>query len=765
MTILLKIIKFNSLIPNRTLYRLPSILFCCFFLMYHTGWTQSCSCIEYIYLNETSGGGKVHKFQTNADGSFNEVQTNGGAWYPGSGESELTAPHGLGTDLNGFLYIAEAIWPASTSQDIRRLTCDGEIFLESDFKIDAVGFNFVTIGNKLYNNPPDWGEVGDTLYAYDLCTGGSLVDHLCLNHSGTRLFDWGMTKDANDVMYSTGQTGGVTHVWRYTEADFANTDCIDPWLVSSPSGSFPSPGDKFLPPAPAQIRGITVPGDGFMYIVDWAIDEEDDLIGSRVLKYTETGEFVLASPLDTSADMSGYYEAHGVVYSEVNNLLYISTTSPLDDCVAIIDPATMTYVGAAVPFVNETTRSKGIAIQKECCPTNNNLTIDKTLCAMSINQTIFLQELIDCDGIICEGTWQEGTGNTGLTYNSCNNSVTIDALNGCGTFTLGSTGAGNNAQCGVFEITINIEIKEVNAPIIAGTQALCSSDAPAPFTVSSAATGSGTITYQWQESSEELTGYTNIVGAATATYQAPAGIVNTTYYRVIASVADGCSSESCSDTSNVVQLTVGEQPEVECEYRLQKQVDWITGDCSPMLCLDGRLELSATPNNYTSYEWSGPNGFNGRGDANGNLLISNCLLADQAGTYTVTVTNENGCTGTTSIDIGLKDCPCNLNSTVSNQTYLDNNTTDVQQHTFTYQLDISGSGEQGWLLYDVVSGNTHEIIDRNSTDKTLNLGPFPVDQNGSLYILMNAENTACFQSIGVNMNSCVYTGACNCCSN
>ncbi len=68
---------------------------------------QTCNCTEYIYLNDVSSGGKVHKFAVNSDGSVTEVIKNGDAWYPGGGVSQMPSPHGLGSDLNGNLYIAE----------------------------------------------------------------------------------------------------------------------------------------------------------------------------------------------------------------------------------------------------------------------------------------------------------------------------------------------------------------------------------------------------------------------------------------------------------------------------------------------------------------------------------------------------------------------------------------------------------------------------------------------------------------------------------
>jgi len=66
--------------------------------------------------------------------------------------------------------------------------------------------------------------------------------------------------------------------------------------------------------------------------------------------------------------------------------------------------------------------------------------------------------------------WQEGLSNSGLTYNFCNNSVTIDDLNACGSFILESDGTGNNPQCEAFKITVNITVNSLNVTV---TQTSC----------------------------------------------------------------------------------------------------------------------------------------------------------------------------------------------------------------------------------------------------------------------------------------------------
>lgn len=58
-------------------------------------YAQQCSCTEFIYLNETTTGGSVHKYSIDtATGALTEVPgVNGIPWYPGAGGmSELPSP-------------------------------------------------------------------------------------------------------------------------------------------------------------------------------------------------------------------------------------------------------------------------------------------------------------------------------------------------------------------------------------------------------------------------------------------------------------------------------------------------------------------------------------------------------------------------------------------------------------------------------------------------------------------------------------------------
>jgi len=464
---------------------LPLISFC-------DNLKAQCDCKDYIYLNETSNGGRVHKFEVPASGGSLVSTEVGSPWLDNAalGES-LTNPHGLATDLNGFLYIGE-----TSGGDVRRITCDGDIIPAANYEIDIEeGYNYGSIGNTLYVNTGWYDGRKDGIYAFDLCTG-AITGFYCLNGLDLNMYeewdDWGMYVDkATNKIYvtdgyshlSANSTNGANDLWVIDVAtDVLNPDhaanpvCIDP-LISSGDGTI-NVGDKELPVVENSLWGVTTDNVGNIYIVESIATVHAGPFDSRILKYAADGSFITASPWDTvegstfpginpatglayTSDDRGFYNAIGIVFSDVSNQLYVSTNSPIDDCVALFD-TDLNYLGAAVPYTNNTSIAKGIAISSECCPTNNNITVDTTLCAASINDIIFLQELINCSGTICEGMWQEGLSNSGLTYNFCNNSVTIDDLNACGSFILESDGTGNNPQCEAFKITVNITVNSLN---------------------------------------------------------------------------------------------------------------------------------------------------------------------------------------------------------------------------------------------------------------------------------------------------------------
>jgi hypothetical protein len=70
-----------------------------------------------------------------------------------------------------------------------------------------------------------------------------------------------------------------------------------------------------------------------------------------------------------------------------------------------------------------------------------------------------------------------------------------------------------------------------------------------------ASTGSGTLSYQWQSNTTSCAAaFTNIAGATGATYDAPAGLIVTTYYRRV--TTSTLNAVACTANSNCITVTV-----------------------------------------------------------------------------------------------------------------------------------------------------------------------------------------------------------------
>ncbi len=106
---------------------------------------------------------------------------------------------------------------------------------------------------------------------------------------------------------------------------------------------------------------------------------------------------------------------------------------------------------------------------------------------------------------------------------------------------------------------IVLQSNNITASVIAGNQTICLGADPAAFTVGTAATGSGTLSYQWQSSTTSCaTGFTDIAGATSATYDAPSNLTQTTYYRVV--VTSTLNGTGCTANSNCLTVTVNALP-------------------------------------------------------------------------------------------------------------------------------------------------------------------------------------------------------------
>ncbi len=146
------------------------------------------------------------------------------------------------------------------------------------------------------------------------------------------------------------------------------------------------------------------------------------------------------------------------------------------------------------------------------------------------------------------GPWTNLVGETNPTYDPpAGQTVTTY-------FRLVVTSTLNGIVCTATSAVMTVTVNNVTPSVVAGNQTVCSGGNPAAFTVNTAATGTGTLSYQWQSSASALGPWTNIGGATSATYDPPAGLVTTTYYQVV--ISSALNGVTCTTISNGLTVNV-----------------------------------------------------------------------------------------------------------------------------------------------------------------------------------------------------------------
>ncbi|MEM6318183.1 MAG: GEVED domain-containing protein, partial [Bacteroidota bacterium] len=557
---------------------------------------SSCDCTEFLYLNEPDAGG-IHKVEILPNGNLQEVfggANNNRYWYPGDNASQLPFPHGFATDVNGYLYINES---QQSGSNIRRFTCDGTIRPTSEFSISNTGYkqNTFSIGNVIYNN----SNLGPT--KWDICTGQRL-GQVCLGdgngnpmsvNTGNASRDgeilmWGLSYNpVTNRIYATSRLrvdrydGAGTriiadkakrhNVWSFTpeemDAAIASGTCIRP-LIGEGNSSTLSPGQNATPYSRGSLMGVVGDNAGNIYVVKSMRNESypsgeigmPGNPGGHILKYDANGRFIRQSPIDANLGGGGYHEAIGITYSPVRDRLYVSnfTNNPNEDCIAIFNAQTMSYEGTGLPNPPNGSGSagKGISITTECCPNNSNQTLNETRCGVAINQSFFLQDFINCNSPICEGTWQR-ISSSGLSFDACDNSVTINAANASGVFRLQSSGGGKK-RCGAFTITLNLDFSTTcvtctspDVVVQVDKSEVCPGES-AVYTANLSGGSGGPYSYRWQWSADGVNFNNASSTSATHTENAAAN----RWLRVV--VTNG----TCTTTSHPVKRTYIANPNV-----------------------------------------------------------------------------------------------------------------------------------------------------------------------------------------------------------
>jgi len=429
-----------------------------------------CNCADYLYVNEVANGGRVHKFRVNPDGTLFEINPSG-PWYPNGGVSEMPSPHGLGSDLNGYLYIGSSF---DTDGAVRKLSCDGDIFPIGDFSITGSTHNITSIGNILYHK--EAGATGGELTSYDLCEE-QLIHQYCFEDSNGNVgagLSWGFHLGDDGYFYGGWDFNDDGIIYKFLPSE--TNACATPLIT----GIFNDDG------FPANVRSYGTATDPAGYIYQVVADGYPG--PAQILKYDPTGNYVGQTPIDSSEGDGGWYGAIGLAYSAECDCLYTSNGTRDDDCVSIFS-TNLVYGGAAVGPVGDAVGenayesfNKAIGIITECCPKPNAFTgLTETVCIDASNTTVFLTEYLQCS-FVCAGQWNEISNNAGV-FNDCNDSFTVTNT-GLACFEYAYTATNENSICDPFVIDICITfVLPPEPPEISITDNVCAPSTPGSINV------------------------------------------------------------------------------------------------------------------------------------------------------------------------------------------------------------------------------------------------------------------------------------------
>jgi hypothetical protein len=278
---------------------------------------------------------------------------------------------------------------------------------------------------------------------------------------------------------------------------------------------------------------------------------------------------------------------------------------------------------------------------------------------------------------------------TGLSYQWRNNGTNISGAtaasytaNAAGSYTVVVTNSsGCTATSTATSVTVNAN---PTATITAGgATTFCQGGS----VVLNANTGTG-LTYQWRNNG------TNISGATAASYTANAA----GSYTVVVTNSNGCTA-----TSTATSVTVNANPSAS-----------ITAGGTTTFCDGGSVVLNANTGTDLTYQWRN-NGTNISG------ATSASYTANEAGSYTVVVTNSNGCTATsaaTSVTVNAN--PSASITAGGTTTFCDGGSVVLNANTgtdLTYQWRNNGTNISGATAasYAANEAGSYTVVVTNSS--------------------------------------------------
>ena len=520
---------------------------------------------------------------------------------------------------------------------------------------------------------------------------------------------------AGDVCASTS---APTTPLTYTATGLPVTYSIT-WNTAATSEGFAAVADAALPGSPIDISVPTGAAAGTYTGTITVANAGGCASTAKTFTVTVNGKPAVNTPSSTLCvgSLMTLSPTIGGTWTSSNNSFATVTNAGAVTGVAA-GSVTFTFTNTSTGCSNTTS-----SVTVSAAPTTS---ISGTSAICSEGSTTLNSNATARSGTISSYQWKLGgtniTGATGATYSASsagNYTVVVTNSNGCST-----TSAS-------FAVTTNAS----PTTSITGTATICSGSST---TLNSNATaGSGTISsYQWK-----LNG-TNISGATGATYSASSA----GSYTVVVTNGNNCSTTSAS-----FAVTTNGSPTTS-----------ITGTATICSGSSTALNSNATAGSGTisSYQWK-----------LGGTTISGATgatySASSAGSYTVVVTNSNGCS-TTSAPFAVTT---NASPTTSitgtaticsgGSTTLNSNATAGSGTISSYQWKLNGTDISGATnaTYSASSAGSYTVAVTNSNGCSTTSAPYTVTTNTSPTTSITGTATICSgSSTTLNSNATAGSG-------
>ncbi|WP_179319672.1 Ig-like domain-containing protein [Winogradskyella helgolandensis] len=316
------------------------------------------------------------------------------------------------------------------------------------------------------------------------------------------------------------------------------------------------------------------------------------------------------------------------------------------------------------------------------------------------------------------GPWTNIGGATSATYDVPGGITTTTYYQRVVTATIG--GVSCESESNFLVVFVN----NISPSTIAGNQTVCSTENPTAFTVTTPATGSGTLSYQWQSAPSDSGPWTNINLATSATYDPPV-LSDTTFYQVI--TTSTLNGVACSETSNTVQKTV---------------IPFVDAVASNLTTINNCNDTTIHLQGNETGTWSAVSIPSGNAYSFSSLTDPNATFTGESGAnYEITWTLDNTapCADDTAVISGINFPLCG--------DFIDFDGTSNNSVNFGDTYDVSGNFSfEIWVKPNVINGTTQTILSKRdagdmSTGYDLRL------TNG--IISFNANNSTSVSASGI----------------